>query len=935
MEYKQKRYVPLDSMGESLDAAAPSESPWLDADFTAGFKVFNPVTSTIETYDSNNNLLSSRSVRVHELYLNLITHRAYIWDGDQMVEADLSVELLMPEAQPTQGDTDFSQDNRVYHITEHITISGTSNLIVGDNITMVFHEGGCITGGTLEGRYSSISDPSDPDYGKLCSVKVVPSGEQKIFDGCSITGCRLVDSELFATNFGASSGMSSVIVESAPQGVTGLTLPFNLRQGVGTDNADSFDLIGEFLSGSENVKLKFNGFFYTSDSHVLEVSNARYLELFGDAADGTTHPECKLIHGIKLVDCYMVHIHDLSFVGFHELHDFLVYVSDRGTLLTLLEEYRDLPDLFGENHLKNGANEQQVDAYLLVKDWVDTYALFTGNLDDAMSPLDQSGVYNALKTAFIDNTYDINAPGAQPLKSYGISETAVSVWRTADEIMTGMIEIDHCHFEMRQDGVVAKSYYDELNANLGSVPLIGFYVHDCTFDHMFYQAVSSYCTNALFERITAQYCMQGVDISTCANHTVVRDCDFWHCAIGSKQACKVGFESFSHDNLIEGCRFSIDDQYCIMNTAHFMFLVEQGRVGDTFVMRDTSIDICSHFRSSGLVCRSYRSRFDGVTLNVNTLYHGPKTNAVTRMIELGGSLRSNAPYDAATVELVGCELNINCNVENISVPGTTAAKLNVSFDQCLVRGNGRVTGNFFNRCSHVKVRQSQFLLATAHLSDSCAELSLADSTFSRSSSVLFNFPDSNKVPMSTRLRAERCLLSAGGQLVDLKTSGGSFLFVDCRIKASSLLRRTQPQPDINGITHDRMELLSFKMGRCAVSIGGQKLFEGLGWSDTSGSGNGNDVNEWERLELVNNVFCSTWDSDITVSGSSSPVTPQQVAHVFYDNFLCSNITAVNEGVGNNKPLYPWSGMVYYNTSTNRYVFFGNGLWYEEVLRDSE
>ena len=213
---------------------------------------------------------------------------------------------------------------------------------------------------------------------------------------------------------------------------------------------------------------------------------------------------------------------------------------------------------------------------------------------------------------FNQMTFEANPP-SETLASIGVADSAILVNRDDPNADCGNVRIHDCHFEMRQDGVVASSYRE---SNTHEVrPLRHVHVHDCTFDHIYFQAVESYCEYALFEHIEANYCLQGLDISTCGNHTVVRDCRFTHCAKGSKQESGSGFEDYSHHNVIENCYFQIDDTVPFHNISKFAFQVHKGPEGDTFVMRDCEIDINVQQRYTGLLCRSWAALFERVTFH--------------------------------------------------------------------------------------------------------------------------------------------------------------------------------------------------------------------------------------------------------------------------------------------------------------------------------
>ena len=116
MIYPTRRYVPLDSMGLVLDNVGNTSQEQFLFQPSDGCLVFDPSAEKIKTYAGdfpNTIVTSSRDVSDSELYLNRITKRAYFWDGNEMVEANLSV----PETSTVPTcDTDFSQDDAVYNV---------------------------------------------------------------------------------------------------------------------------------------------------------------------------------------------------------------------------------------------------------------------------------------------------------------------------------------------------------------------------------------------------------------------------------------------------------------------------------------------------------------------------------------------------------------------------------------------------------------------------------------------------------------------------------------------------------------------------------------------------------------------------------------------------------------------------------------------------
>lgn len=189
----------------------------------------------------------------------------------------------------------FSKPNSTYNITSRI--EGQVN--VGDNSTLVFSGKGMLSNAKVTGR----------------NIKVVAKGSNRIFINCDFSGANFVSSQLLATNFGLKSDMAVRDYSYTLKGIR-----YNTRERYGYDNTPAFRLMAQFLRNSKNIKINFNGDFF-SDSKVpyIKINDATGLELYGPGS---------LVMGIALVDCSNCSIHDLNFVGYHTVHDFPpVYAS--------------------------------------------------------------------------------------------------------------------------------------------------------------------------------------------------------------------------------------------------------------------------------------------------------------------------------------------------------------------------------------------------------------------------------------------------------------------------------------------------------------------------------------------------------------------------------------------------------------------------------
>lgn len=141
------------------------------------------------------------------------------------------------------------------------------------------------------------------------NIKIIAQSDRQIFDNCVFSNATFADCELKATNFGLRSDMKTRPLNFSFKGIK-----FKTNERYGTDNTRALTMLCQFLSKSNNVKMTFNGDFYSSNRQLfLNINDANNLELCGPGS---------LVMGLRLVDCTNCYVHDLNFVGFHTAHDF-------------------------------------------------------------------------------------------------------------------------------------------------------------------------------------------------------------------------------------------------------------------------------------------------------------------------------------------------------------------------------------------------------------------------------------------------------------------------------------------------------------------------------------------------------------------------------------------------------------------------------------
>ena len=501
MIINHRNILTLDSMGVTLDnIGAPAGSPPVMYAPDDGSVVFVPSSGVIRRYaaTATGTTSTDEAPDVHALYLNAISQRLYSWNGTAMMELMDTTDGL---GQFTDA-TSFNEPDKVYHVLTARQL--TAALVIGAGSTVVFHGAGKFSGAAITGT----------------NIQFISDGENVCFGpGCTFDDLTPRSSWLQATNFGAVSDMAT----GAPHSWTFMGLTCDIQERSGTNNYSVWQMIGSFLNNSTDIKLEFNGEFYSQNpsnqahdlaiGNDLKVSNGNNLELYGGV----------VLFGLYLYDCNHVHVHHMRYVGFHLVHDFPTVCNNKSQ--------------FVNEHPEWDGN---------------CYAV-----SDKLSPC-------------------------------GLAGDGILAYRKSSAGTCDDVHIEFCHFEMRQNGVFGNSSV----LNDGSfVEMTSFNVNDCSFDHIYFQPVASHCSHSTFERILSNYCMQGVDISTHANHTTVRDSIFLNCACGPKQDSKENYRHHSHSNLLENCLFEMRDEYYLLNATHYALSSNPAANDDTFVIRNCTFDV--------------------------------------------------------------------------------------------------------------------------------------------------------------------------------------------------------------------------------------------------------------------------------------------------------------------------------------------------------
>lgn len=520
--------------------------------------------------------------------------------------------MIISTSCSAQNANTLRQASNSYTISK--TIKG-GTVAVRDGSTLVIQKGGKVVNATITGR----------------NIRIVTNGTDVAFENCNFTNATIVNSQLYATNFGLVPNMTS-----KPYNYTYKGKRINTTRNQGTDNTRAWQQLAQMLSNSSGVKITFNGSFYSGTAtQFVFVRDANNLELSG----GT------MTMSLRLVNCNNVSIHDMKWVGFEGKHDFP-------------------PMYYKGDGLFNGVRHNSSNAHMLQTD---------------------------------------------KISSMGVADNGITIEIDNDNKRSENISVERCHFEMRQNGLCAGVRSNKrIVRNVKCV--------DCTASHIVYQPVVFHASNCLVNNMVADYCMQGVDISTCSNNITVINSRFTGCATGPKQENTEEFRSMSYNNVIEGCHFGINDDYILLDGSIYILNVSEGAKGDVFTVRNTTFDMKKNRSVALILNRTNKVVLDNVRINYDGKLH-PSINqqwSAQDMFSIFGSTSHTPQYELNNVTI---NLATGTKIYSLCFPHVGGKDMNFKANNLTITGNG-VVDNYFNTINNV------------HLTN--CNLSIPSSTFARS-----------------------------------------------------------------------------------------------------------------------------------------------------------------------------------------------------------
>lgn len=407
----------------------------------------------------------------------------------------------------------------IYRIAEGQTVN---NPVWEDGSTIEIANGGKVTG-VVTGH----------------NLRVVVANTDAVFAGVtSFANATFVDSEVWATNFGAISNLG-LSPSNSPITVTfkGLNVTTRYRYPSDTNrtnNIDALKLMAQFASGSRGLKINYNGAFYVNLAitqpsgspnkvylgNAIIIDDAENIELCGG---GT------LLHTVTFRNCQNVHVHDLHWVGYHTPHVFPMTVVGPGYISST--NWYVIREGYGPAQYDIGEGEGH-DGHLI-----------------------QS-----------------NESIFKPDEVCGLASEGVKFSRKSEEAGRGTSSgfiVEDCSFEMLQDAI---AFGGTSRTNLCKDAVI----RRCSFTYQYYQALGLHGGDILVEDCTGDYMLQAIDMSTCCHNMTVRNSTFLRNATGPKQENSIAFVDMSYGNVLDGVTYGITSDFGT-NSSCYLFLFGVGK----------------------------------------------------------------------------------------------------------------------------------------------------------------------------------------------------------------------------------------------------------------------------------------------------------------------------------------------------------------------
>lgn len=553
------------------------------------------------------------------------------------------------------------------------------------------------------------------------------NGNAVAFDNCTFSG-SFVNSALKATHFGCKPDMiSKPFVWRAKDGKKVNT---KIRQG--TNNKKALGSLAQFCSGSKNVTIELNGAFFTpvvdntkqkseGTSNYLTVKNATALTIHG----GT------IIQGIYFYNCSKIHVHDVNFVGLHEVHDF-------PRLFTKTSSFTDVKSSYYEKLRSKGYTQE--------------------------------------------NTSNIVADQYCSLGIGGSSMRFIA----QDGIVSEDILVENCRFEMRSEGIGTGLKNKRGNINNAVI-------RNCDFSHIYFQPVGfSGISNVLVDNVKIDYCLQPFSMGRWANRVKVQNSKCYNCFTGPKQELdirSVEDTEYSYGNTVDNCYIQINDKVEYIDLDGFIFLAGQAKKGDFYTIRNTVFDIQKTSPMGGFLCRSYGLKLENV--NINITYHSQQEKYdMSRLFNTGGGLVFDANY---VPHIMLDNVKINANTRFAYLANNTGVQFDLSLNNVTLSGNAICVYPVFSGLNRLNINSSTMdITCQSTLIERTPRVSINNLTCTSVGSMVFN---SSGIKDDIHVTIANSTIKSKGAMLNMSQTAKSIVKVTgCTVQCGSMVSFTaEPQ----------------------------------------------------------------------------------------------------------------------------------------------
>ena len=344
--------------------------------------------------------------------------------------------------------------------------------------------------------------------------------------------------------------------------------------------------------------------------------------------------------------------------------------------------------------------------------------------------------------------------GTDRIVAMGLTDDALWIDIDADNKRSENITVQRCHFEMRQNGlVVGTTSTKRIVRNVKCL--------DCTASHIIYQPIGFHASNCLVDNMIAEYCLQGVDISTCSNNITVRNSRFTRCATGPKQESYGEYMSMTYNNVIDGCYFGINDDYLLLEGSQAILNVSEGANGDVFTVRNTTFDIKKDRQFGSIRSRTNKVVFDNVTINVDNRLNSRSTDkwSMVEMFSIFGATSFAPQFELNNVTI---NLSSGTRVSAMCSPHSGGKVMNFNATGLKVNGPGTIN-TYFSELNDVRLTRCSFNVPSTTVAKSVNALDASSCAIASTKCLFIN----NNANATLRLKNNNI---KSEKVVDFKTT---------------------------------------------------------------------------------------------------------------------------------------------------------------------